>query len=99
MSEYKEIIIALIAAISGGGLASFFSFKKALKKHQLLEIKEVLEANRVLREELNERLKKAEDRIEKMMETEIKLRAEIAGLKIKEATFSKYIRDEKNNNN
>lgn len=96
MGEYKDILIAVIAAISGGGLASFFSFKTALKKHQLSEIREVLEANRILREELHERLQKAEDRIEKMMATEIKLRDEIIGLKLREAKFSKYLRNEKN---
>lgn len=96
MGEYKDILIAVIAAISGGGLASFFSFKTALKKHQLSEIREVLEANRILREELHERLQKAEDRIEKMMATEIKLRDEITGLKLREARFYKNLRDEKN---
>lgn len=96
MSEYKDILIALIAAISGGGLASFFSFKTALKKHQLSEIKEVLEANRILREELHARLTKAECTIELMRETELKLRDEITGLKLREAKFYKSLKDERN---
>lgn len=97
MNEYKDILIAVIAAISGGGLASFFSFKTALKKHQLSEIREVLEANRILREELHDRLTKAEDKIEEMRITERKLRDEITGLKLREAKFYKSLRDGKNN--
>ena len=68
MGASKEIIIAIISAISGGGLASLVSLRIKLKKHQLEEVKEVLEANRILREELSIKVEKLEEKVEEQIE-------------------------------
>ena len=88
MDNMKEVVIALIAAVSGGGLASILTYSSAKKSHDLHEIHEILEQGRIFRVELTQKIERQtekiialESKIEIFRLNEAKLRKEISVLR------------------